>query len=74
MLRIIQHRPRPPPFNNLSFAYDDNVVADVIGRRELMRDVDDQKAELVFQPAEEVDDRHAKRCVDQGSTVQGHVR
>lgn len=64
--------PAPPTFNNLTLAHDDDIVADIISRRQVMRDVDDRKPEFVFQPAEEVDDRHAQRGVDHRDRFVGH--
>src|ERR1700756_667350 len=57
MLRIVEHRAGSAAFDHAAVAHDDDAVADVIGRREVVGDVDDGEALPVAQLAQQVDDR-----------------
>ena len=71
MLRVVQHRARIAAFDHLALLHDDDAVADVVGGRKIVRDVDDRDAELVAQSLEQVDDRHPQRGIDHRHRLVG---
>ena len=64
MLRRRKHGPGIAAFDDLAVFHDHDAVADVVGGRQIVRDVDDGDAELVAKLLEQIDDRHAQRGVD----------
>ena len=71
MLRIVEHRARVAALHRLAALHDQDAVADVIGGREIVRDVDDRDLELVAQRLEQVDDRHPQRRIDHRDRLVG---
>ena len=63
MLRIVEHGARVAAFHRLAALHDQDAVADVIGGRKIVRDIDDRDLQLVAQRLEQVDDRHPQRRI-----------
>lgn len=58
MLRIIENRTRAAFLDDLALLHDDDAIADVVGGRQIMGDVDDGQPEVPLQLTKEVDDGH----------------
>src|SRR5262245_28670700 len=72
MLRIVEHRARVAAFDYAALAHDHDAVADVVGSRKIVCDVDDGEAVLIAQLAQQVHDRGAQRGVDHRHRLVGH--
>ena len=71
MLGCGQHGARVAALDDLALLHDDEAVADVVGGREVVGDVDDRDPEVVAQRPEQVDDRHPQRGVDHRDRLVG---
>ena len=67
----IENRPRRTHLDDISLLHDDDPVGDVVGRGQIVRDVDDRDPELVAQIPQQGDDRHSQRCVDHRHRLVG---
>ncbi len=72
MLGRVENRSGGTHLHDVSLLHDDEPVGDVVGGGEVVRDVDDGDAELVAQIPQQVDDRHAQRCVDHRHRLVGN--
>ena len=64
MLRVVEDCACVSALHHLALLHDDDPVADVIGGRKVVRDIDDRDAEIVAERLEQVNDGHSKRSVD----------
>ena len=55
MLRAVEHRPRIAALHHLPLPHDDDAVADVVGGRQVVGDVDDRNTHVVTQLAQQVE-------------------
>ena len=69
--RVVEDGAGRTALDDLALPHDDDPVADVVGGREVVGDVDDRDAEVVAQRPEQVDDRHAQRGVDHRHRLVG---
>ena len=63
-MRVVEDRACVSALDHLALLHDDDPVADVVGGREVVGDVNDRDAEIVAERLEQVHDCHSKRSVD----------
>jgi hypothetical protein len=71
MLRLLDDEADLAGLGDRPAVEDDDVLADLVRRRQVVRDVDQRDAEAAVQLAQALQDRRAQRCVDHRDRLVG---